>query len=516
VIALKDKICGYYLDFQQEQIVLDDSEQLLVIAGAGSGKTLTILGKINYLIKYKNVLPEEILCISFTRASSNSLKEKISSEFGVDIPVFTFHKLSLNILKKTNLHYDICDSFLLEVVVREFFCTRVVNNLKFANMVLRYFDIYTFFDVKNKYLKFYSENYLMIKSLEKLVMTFLNLFKCNGYKLEDFSLFLKKARKNILSYRKEKIFLTIALNIYLIYEGYLKENGEIDFDDMISKASSVIENKQVMLNYKYVIIDEYQDTSYIRFLLIKKIIDNTNSKLMVVGDDFQSIYRFTGCDISLFLNFNNYFSDAKIMKIENTYRNSSELIKVAGDFVMKNKKQIRKCLKSNKKLDYPIKIVYYTDRVESFLNLVIEMFQENNAPIMVLGRNNDDINKVIGSNFKLMQDGKLVCNFNKEINLYYLTVHKSKGLEEENVIIINMEDSLLGFPSKIKNDKIMRFVTVSDEEYLFGEERRLFYVALTRTKRFVYIMVPSSKPSIFIKELLTKEYLKDKYVEIYN
>ena len=98
--------------------------------------------------------------------------------------------------------------------------------------------------------------------------------------------------------------------------------------------------KGIKHKYKYVIIDEYQDTSLVRFNLIKEILDKTDSKLMVVGDDFQSIYRFTGCDISLFLNFKKYFNKAKILKIQNTYRNSQELIDIAGNFVMKNKHQI--------------------------------------------------------------------------------------------------------------------------------------------------------------------------------
>ena len=107
MIFLKDKICGYYLDNEQESIVLDESKHLLVVAGAGSGKTLTILGKINYLLKYKNIKNSEILCISFTKASSDNLKEKIQNEFGIEMDVYTFHKLALQILKSNNMHYSI-------------------------------------------------------------------------------------------------------------------------------------------------------------------------------------------------------------------------------------------------------------------------------------------------------------------------------------------------------------------------------------------------------------------------
>ena len=119
MIYLNDKIGGFYLDEQQQAIVVDNSRYLLVVAGAGSGKTLTILGKINYLVKYKNVSPEEILCISFTRAASNSLKEKIKRDLNITIDVYTFHKLSLEILK--TLDYQIALPNLLVILVDEFF-----------------------------------------------------------------------------------------------------------------------------------------------------------------------------------------------------------------------------------------------------------------------------------------------------------------------------------------------------------------------------------------------------------
>lgn len=341
---MNDKINGYYLDSEQQSIVIDESKYLLVVAGAGSGKTLTILGKINYLIKYKNVNPNDILCISFTKKAADSLKEKIRNEFNYEMPVYTFHKLSLEILKENNKNYDIADSNLLENIIHEFFRETILNYDKQMKIVLGYFKIKKNKNIKENYLNFYNNNQKTIILLEKLLATFIHLLKCNNYSLKDFSKFLNQAKKTFSysNYKKEKCFLILALNIYLLYKNYLEENNEIDFDDMLIKAISQVHEKGIMKKYKYIIIDEYQDTSYIRFQIVKEIINKTDAKLMVVGDDFQSIYRFTGCDLSLFLNFKDYFENAKTMKIQNTYRNSQELIKVAGNFVMKNRKQIYK------------------------------------------------------------------------------------------------------------------------------------------------------------------------------
>ena len=341
---MNDKICGYVLDREQQEIVLDESQNLLVVAGAGSGKTLTIIGKIYYLIRYKKIRPEEILCISFTKASAQNLKEKIKIELDYDVPVYTFHKLSLEILKSCSFHYQISQADLLETIIFNFFTVEILKSRKHMLLVLNYFDEFIVANVEKCYLKLLKSKHEELCLFYKIIETFIRLFKCNNYDLDSFNLFLKKAKNtiNYFSYKKEKILLTLILNIYIQYESYLNENQEIDFDDMISLATQNVKKLGIKQKYKYVIIDEYQDTSKVRFLLIKSIIDKTNAKLMVVGDDFQSIYRFTGCDLDLFLDFSKYFEEARVLKIQTTYRNSCELITTAGSFVMKNRKQIKK------------------------------------------------------------------------------------------------------------------------------------------------------------------------------
>ena len=478
------KVGNYYLDCEQEKIVLDNSKHLLVVAGAGSGKTLTILGKISYLLSI-GVLPDEILCISFTSKAASSLEEKIVKEFNIKVPVYTFHKLALEILKDKK--YNIAASDTLEDIIHLFFIEDITISFDYMNMVLRYFDIRTK-NIYKKYKEILNSKELVL--LEKLLSTFIHLFKCNGKSISDFKLFLFKIKFTFSysKYKKEKIFLILALNIYLKYIKYLDENNEIDFDDMIINATNYVKENGYFKDIRYLIIDEYQDTSLIRFNLVNEILNRTNSNLMVVGDDFQSIYHFTGCDLDLFINFKKYFKDAKIMKIENTYRNSNELIDVAGKFVMKNKCQISKNLKSNKRLNKPIKIVYY-DNIKTVLKKIINNID---GSIMILGRNNKDIDMVLDDDLKI--DG---------ININYLTIHKSKGLESDNVIIINLIDDYMGFPSKIKNERILRLVSNNSNKYPYSEERRLFYVGLTRTKNYVYLLVPNNNESIFIKELIS-------------
>ena len=466
-----DDICGYRLDNEQRQIVVTDEEKTLVIAGAGSGKSLTIIGKIKYLIERKNINQKDILCISFTNEACNSLKNKLKKYYDYDINVLTFHKLGLNIIKDNNIQYNITNEY-LEFIIKE---------------ILEQDEI-------KKYLKkYYSKEY--ISQLDKLIGTFIHLYKSSYKNLDYYKKILKKTIN-----KKELILLKIIYKIHSIYELELKSLGEIDFDDMLHNANEIVVKDGLKKKYKYIIIDEYQDTSYVKFNLIKNILDKSNAHLLAVGDDFQSIYRFTGCNLDIFINFKKYFSDAHVMKIQNTYRNSSELINITSKFILKNKKQIKKNLHSNKHLNNPIKYIYYNNKKIIFKNLIIDIYNKNKKEIMILGRNNKDIYSVIDKDF-ILNGTDLTYIKNKDIKMKYYTVHKSKGLESDNVIIINMEDKLLGFPSQIEDDKILRFVLNKKEYYPYEEERRLFYVALTRTKHEVYLLIPVNKKSIFADEI---------------
>lgn len=486
------QIGKYYLDKTQEEIVKTEATYLLVTAGAGSGKTLTILGKIAYLINEKGFKETDILCLTFTNAAALSLKEKIKNELNLTVPTYTFHKLSLEILKDAKIEYEIADSNILEAIVNEFFTGDIYNSPYLLNLLLKYLKI-----PKQKQQEIPKEE---LYQLEKTCISFISLMKCNNYKLSDFLIFLSKIKRtlNYRKYRQEKTILTMILNCFIKYQTYLIENNEIDFDDMIIKATKLV-TKYFSKDIKYIIIDEYQDTSLIRFNLIKEIIKKTNSKLMVVGDDFQSIYKFTGCDIRLFLKFSTYFPDAKIMKLEQTYRNSQELIEIAGKFIMKNKYQIKKELYSKKNLKDPIKIINYHDIQKSFLQIVKKLSNNINQKILVLGRNNFDINYILNSEVKLKKD-KLIIKDYENLDITYMTIHKSKGLESDNVILLNLKQEITGFPSQIKDNQLFRLINKKDS-YPYSEERRLFYVALTRTKNYVYLLVPNKNPSIFIEEL---------------
>lgn len=439
------------LDESQTKAIINDSKSTIVIAGAGSGKTLTIQGKIKYLIEEKKIKEDEILCISFTNETVNNLYNKLLS-LGYDIEVKTFHKLGLKFLDTKNI--TIASDDYLSYIIDEYFKSYIKYDKNKANL-------FKTINYTNKSID-YLLNSKEYNNLKTLINTFIKLSKCNDISLKQIYKMYK------WSFFRDKVILKYILEIYRLYELELESSNKIDMDDIIIKSKEHI--KEYKLKYKYIIIDEFQDTSMIRLNLIKEIVKNTNAKLFVVGDDFQSIYRFSGCDLDLFINFKNYFEDTKYFYLRNTYRNSNQLIYVSVNFIMRNPNQLRKNIISNKNNYKPIKILFNYS-LEDTLNLI-----ENKKDILVLGRNNKDIENI---------------NFANK-----LTIHKSKGLEADNIILINSDN----IPSKIKDNQILNKLKLNKDRFPYNEERRLFYVALTRTKNNIYILV--NNPSLFIKELI--------------
>lgn len=345
------------------------------------------------------------------------------------------------------------------------------------------------------------------------MMNFIEQYKTTGYDAGGFEL-LRTKTDNVRSL----LFLDIAEEVYHHYQVTLKQRNEIDFADMINDAHFYlheIEQQNIDLPYKYIIIDEFQDIARQRFNLTKRLSEITKAKVVAVGDDWQSIYAFSGSDITLFTKFLELMGAGIEMKITHTYRNSQELIDIAGGFVQKNTSQIKKQLISPKHLENPIVIEPFDDSlrpmkalaalVENVIGKIISEFGEKST-ILLVGRYNYDMYKLFKTgSFCGMPNNRVRSEKYPNANLTFMTAHSSKGLGYDNVILINMFEGKFGFPCQIEDDPIIKLVTHEDKSMPFAEERRLFYVAMTRTKNRVYIATPKNKPSRFLVELI-KDY----------
>lgn len=734
---LFDDLDGKSLDSQQREAIVVDEDAVKVIAGAGSGKTFTIQGKVKYLTEKRDVDPSEILAISFSNASVDDLKERIAEP----IDIKTFHKVGKDILTQYN-QYSRPDTSALKRIIKRYLTKKALKNEDISKKLIEFFSFYInippsdddikyegdlldwqegvdfstlkrrfknkqretlnneivrsyeelyianflfIYGIKYTYEKIYSypnknferefnkfkeflfsfneeipdelknditkdllnltdifeeyeikdylpdfylddyniyiehfglnrncenhliggksseeyvkemewkrkvhkkygttlietfsyyqsENRLLTRLAEKLqaqgvefneidyrevyrillenktikewedfivlLKTFIELFKGNNYDETKFKEFYDYVGGLKDSFSKDRTiaFLKIVEEIYNDYEAYLLKIKKIDFNDMINKASDCIVKNGLDLPYKYIIVDEYQDTSFTRYNLLRNICDSIGAKIMVVGDDWQSIYSFSGCDVNIFTKFDNFFDVCETRYIEKTYRNSQQLIDASSNFVMKNPDQTRKELKSSKSLKYPIKLVNFDNDFDEILKFeliiknIINQSTFKNKKILILGRNNKDIFNLLKNfnveneygkrKFEILGDEdklrinkfvKIVYMESPDVNIEYRTVHQSKGLECDNVILINLKNWKAGFPNKMVDDPVLNFVKRNGDSFSYAEERRLFYVALTRTKNNVYLLAPYFKSSVFVQELKT-----DANVELLN
>ena len=660
------------LDNQQLQCLAKESNSHLVIAGAGTGKTLTMIGYAKYLLNSKKAKPEDILVLSFTDDSATEINNRLSKETGCKIDALTFHKLGLNIIsgangkkaKLTNVqndfqHYISDNVRTLMSKDRKYFykvqkyTTNKYNetesefsfdNLEEYNQYIKENPPRT---MKGELVKSYSEvdvaNFLFINGIEYeyeksycidtateeysqyspdfylpeydiyIEMFGINedgevpnwfktkegltptqtyqqgiewkrkthkqyntkLIECYSYEkfngtLEE-NLFDKLSQHSvvftpvsqtdiinqindlysidIISYLANEIGRVIGLlkgknqtieqlrnnnkkvfnrpktrskryinellidiiePIYNIYQNKLTTDNEIDFNDMINLATKYVVENKFIHKYKYVIIDEYQDISFIRYNLIKALRNQNDFKLMCVGDDWQSIYQFSGSDIGYITNFEKYWGLSDISKIETTYRFQKNIIQKAHDFVMENPHQIDKNIKSkNTQNDAIFKGVscFNTKEKISAIESILDNVPEDSS-VFLLGRYKKDIDFLRESknfSFRISQTSTTIIKYkNKKLKIEFMTVHKSKGLEADYVIILNNNDDAYGFPSKIKNPPIYDLLLESSDNFLYAEERRLFYVAITRTKKDVFLICDKEHKSSFFKELSIK------------
>ena len=344
-----------------------------------------------------------------------------------------------------------------------------------------------------------------LSRFSRLIQTFLNHFKSENLNIDT----LKAKAQLFPNINRNLAFLEIFEIILNRYQNYLHEKEEIDFNDMINETEKIITANPESVempynNIKYVLIDEFQDISVARYHLLnalKKVSEKV--KFFCVGDDWQSIYKFTGSNVSIMTDFENNFGDSVIMKLQDNFRFSQSMTDISSYFIQKNNNQIQKKIKSyNKLINEPITIVReIIDNEEKDITLseILKIIRnkDKQGDILVLGR----YNFTKPDNFE-----NIIDKFDNKEKIKFKTVHGSKGLEADYVIILNLNSGLYAFPSEITNDPVLDLVINNNEKFPYAEERRLFYVALTRAKKDVFLAHENTPLSSFVTELKKSKF----------
>lgn len=651
---------GKQLDSQQMCCIAKKVRNHLVLAGAGTGKTTTIIGYVKYLLKSGACNSEDILVLSFTNASAAEMSQRLNAELKIPVAASTFHKLGLDIItsvqgKKAKIYSTdirqyvrqqldvltqdiaylrkLCVYFtyngtgqksefdfkteaeyqtylqyhppitLNKEIVKSYGELDIANFLRqngityvyeqeypvdtrtseygqyYPDFYLPNFDIYieyfgidrkgevpSYFTGKNgmsatqtyqegikwkrelhrkngtRMIEVYSFEKFeeqLLPNLEKrlkkagvvfaplspkemwaeigdgnnqkldriaeLFGTVITLIKSNNCTLDD----VRKRNRKLHSLPSINAVLDLIEPIYCNYQAELRQKDEVDFNDMINLAAEYVQTGKYIHAYRYVIIDEYQDISQSRYRLLASMRQQRDYSLFCVGDDWQSIYRFSGSDIGFILNFKKYWGASEISRIETTYRFPQSLISVSSSFIMKNTEQKEKHLRSAV-ADHGFsveKITGFTDRCS--VEFLAERLKDlpRNSSVLLLGRYRFDIkilneNKLFSYQYNAaMGKTEVIYTQRSDLKISFMTIHGSKGLQADYVFLLNNKAYGMGFPSQIADAPVLQLLLDNCDHYPFAEERRLFYVAITRAKKKVYLVTIKGNESEFIKEI---------------
>lgn len=340
------------------------------------------------------------------------------------------------------------------------------------------------------------------KAFIRLVVTFITLLKSSCKSISDIQSGISEKRSNF-------IIRSIFIPVYERYNEALKQNNQIDFTDAILWATKLCEsNKSV--SYDYIIVDEFQDISIDRYNFLRSLRNgNPPAKLYCVGDDWQSIYRFSGSDMSLFNHFDDYFGATDVNKIETTYRFGEPIVSLSSDFIQRNKSQVSKDIhpfNKQARTDLVFQAYERQNYSEEITKIISSIPQDKS--IFLLGRYSFD-DYYLSFTYQSIKEGAKFFYIIAGRKIEFLTVHKSKGLEADYVIILQCNKDIYGFPSMISDDPVLKYVLTKDDQYPFGEERRLFYVAITRAKIKTIVLYDQRFPSVFVNEFLHPENITE-------
>lgn len=330
----------------------------------------------------------------------------------------------------------------------------------------------------------------------KLIVTFINLFKQSGQTIDTIR---SKADQHSDKPRCHA-FLDVFEFIYKEYNNELNMSGTVDFSDMIRKATDLVNKKKYNPLFKYILVDEFQDISAIRANFVKSLVRHGQETVLAcVGDDWQSIYRFSGSDVNYIEHFEDYFGVTKRILLDETFRFNNKINDFATTFITQNPKQIKKNITSHTSIstNSVTLVEYYKDIDIAIQNCIKDIKYNHQGPasIYILGRyrfSKPNFLNNVGQKYPLY-------------NFFFDTVHGSKGKEADFVIVTEVNDAQFGFPSKIVDEPLFDMVLPDPEPHEYAEERRLFYVAITRSKHHSYILYDSVKPSVFVKEICDNE-----------
>ncbi len=359
-----------------------------------------------------------------------------------------------------------------------------------------------------KYERLIERNKAVEDSIMNLFSSFINLMKSNGKSFDTVMEDIKKSNQGEdFNERCRYLMYEVIKPLYDEYERALKEKGQMDFTDLVLHAAELCNSGKYESPYRYILVDEFQDISVDRYKFILSLRKNPIvTKTYCVGDDWQSIYRFSGSDMNLFNHFENYFGFTERCKIETTYRFGNPLVNKSSTFILKNPNQVDKTVHPlSEDVSTKLSFVAFNRGLNNkeYLETIKQVLDNipSGETVMLLARYNYEIKVFPESTIKQSPNSKRAKVTFAGRTMDFMSVHAAKGLEADNVLILNCSQDAGGFPSRITDDPILGYVLSEIDTFEYSEERRLFYVAITRARKHTFVLYNTNMPSVFVTEM---------------
>ncbi|MGE1561225.1 DNA helicase IV [Pantoea septica] len=475
------------LNVSQSEAVVNGEDAVLVLAGAGSGKTSVLVARAGWLLRRKLAAPEQILLLAFGRQAAEEMNDRIRSRLGVaDIQARTFHALALHIIREGSNKQPVISKLESDIAARhalliDTWRQQCDEKKAQANGWRQWLRDELEWELPEGH--FWQDDRLA-KRLASRLERWLGLMRMHG-----------RAQAAMIADAPEEVRELFGKRVKLMapllkaWKSALKEEGAVDFSGLIHQAVAILDKGRFISPWKHILVDEFQDISPQRAALLAALRQqNKRATLFAVGDDWQAIYRFTGAEMTLTTAFHHYFGDGDRCMLDTTYRFNDRIGDIANRFVQQNPHQLRKPLNSLIKGSKKAAGLLPQEQLEPLLNK-LSGYVKPDERVLLLARYHHLRPDVLD---------KAKTRWPK-LNLDFMTIHASKGQEADVVILLGLQAGKEGFPAEARESVIEQGLLPQPEDFPDAEERRLAYVALTRARQQVWMLYDREQPSRFVE-----------------
>lgn len=477
------------LNLAQSRAVINGENALLVLAGAGSGKTSVLVARAGWLLRRKEALPEQILMLAFGRQSAQEMDERIRARLQVDgVKAWTFHALALFIIRQGSKKSPVISALETDNLSRRkllisHWREQCAQKKAQANGWRQWITDELEWEVPEG--DFWQDERLA-QRLAVRIERWIGLLRMHGGSQAQM---IEQASMDIRDLFTKRVRLLAPL--LKAWKQALKDEGAVDFPGLIHQAVDILHKGRFISPWKHILVDEYQDISPQRARLLDALYQqNRRTSLFAVGDDWQAIYRFSGAELTLTTSFGERFGPGAQCALDTTYRFNQRIGEVANAFVQQNPHQLRKPLNSLTKGSKKSVMILPADAIDVLLDK-LSGYARPDERILVLARYHY---------LRPSQVDKASTRW-PTLNLDFMTIHGSKGQQADYVIILGLTQGKDGFPAPVRESVIEQALLPQPEDFPDAEERRLLYVALTRAKQQVWLLTDNENPSVFIDAL---------------